>query len=314
MTALRHGLAGILLVWLLGLAGPAPGAPLDPGRIEVGGRLRDYAVHLPNGRRPTAPAPLLLVLHGGNGASAETMMARYRFDEIGDRAGVIVVYPQGVDRQWNDGRNASFRRGRDNADVDDVGFVRALIDVLVRDLPVDRQRIYVAGMSNGGMMTYRLGIELGDRLAGIAAIIANVPANLIGRTPAAPLPVLIMNGTDDPVVPWNGGPVRVLGKSYGEVVSSQRSVDYWLAADRQTAPPRHTWPGDPVPADGCRPERIAYGEPGAPGEVVLYAMHGGGHNVPGADTPNLPGLLGRKCIDLDAAEAIWAFLAPHARP
>ncbi|MDH7568274.1 MAG: PHB depolymerase family esterase [Armatimonadota bacterium] len=279
------------------------------------GRDRVYFVHFPGNQPPAAPKPTLLVLHGGGGASAAEMARRTGMNRIADREGFVVVYPAGVNGVWNDGRGASFRRARGNADVDDVGFIRRLIATLTERGEADPARVYVMGASNGGMMAYRLGIELGDQLAAIAAVIANLPVNLAHRKPVRPLPVLIMNGTDDPMMPWNGGPVRVWGREFGTVLSTERTVRYWTDA-------AHLPPGPTAPRvleegprdDGCRVEVEVYREEGNPAEVILYRIRGGGHNLPGGDTPDRPLLLGRKCTDINAAEVIWAFFRQHALP
>jgi hypothetical protein len=168
------------------------------------------------------------------------------------------------------------------------------------------------GLSNGGMMTYRAGIELGGRLAAIASVIANLPENLAAKRPARPLPVLIMNGTEDPMMPWNGGPVRVLGNEYGTVLSTDATVRYWAQAAHLPLKPKTRALEDRVPGDGCRVEIDEYTQAGNAAEVILYRIQGGGHNLPGGNTPDRPLLLGRKCMDINGAEAIWAFFNKHS--
>jgi polyhydroxybutyrate depolymerase len=296
----------------VGVASPE-NSDLIERSLQVGNLTRSFWVHLPGGSKPGAPSPLVFVLHGGAGASAQLMSRRYGFNAIADREGFIVVYPYGVDGQWNDGRGKTFRRAKDNSSVDDVGFIDAVIEDLAREFAVDRRRIYVTGMSNGGMMTYRLGIELGTKLAAIAPMIANIPVNIVKKKPSSPLSVLIMNGTDDPLVPWRGGPVRVFGSDYGEVVSTEQSVQYWLDGDKIPAKPDRVLLPDPVPTDGCRVELVTYRKEGSPLEVLLYAIRGGGHEIPGSSTREMPRLLGRKCMDINAAEIVWQFFKRHAR-
>ncbi len=101
-----------------------------------------------------------------------------------------------------------------------MDFFPGLIDQFIARGETDRRRIYITGLSNGGMMTHRLGIELSDKLAAIAPVIANIPARLANRRPARPLSVLITNGTADPIIPWGGGEMRKLGRDYGKVLST----------------------------------------------------------------------------------------------
>ncbi|BCW97070.1 MAG: PHB depolymerase family esterase [Fimbriimonadales bacterium] len=277
-------------------------------------RERVYHVHYPNNERPDAPKALVFVLHGGGGASAYEMARRTGMNRIADREDFIVVYPAGVDGYWNDGRAKNFRRAQNSADVDDVGFIAAIIDALVRQGHADSKRVYVMGVSNGGMMAYRLGIELGHRLAAIAPVIANLPESLSSKKPMRPLPVLMMNGTDDPIIPWNGGAVGVFGRGPGAMLSTDRTVQYWVDAANLPRKPATRALEDRAPQDGCTVEVDEYREAGNPVEVVLYRIKGGGHYLPGGNTPNRSGSLGKKCMDINGAEVIWSFFKRHTLP
>jgi len=151
---------------------------------------RTFYVHYPKNRPPADPKPLVFVLHGGGGADAQTMANRTGMNAIADREDFVVTHPAGIDGQWNDGRGKTFRRARDNSDTDDVGFISGLIDHFLKKGIADSTRIYVMGLSNGGMMTHRLGIEIGYKLAAIAPVIANIPKKLSDQKAARELSVL----------------------------------------------------------------------------------------------------------------------------
>jgi polyhydroxybutyrate depolymerase len=282
--------------------------------INHGGMLRTYSVHYPGNRPPTGSRPLLIVLHGGDGARAETMASMTGFNAIADHEEFIVVYPEGLNGEWNDGRGKSFRWDVDNTEVDDVGYIASLIDRLVGNGQADRNRVYVTGVSNGGMMTHRLGIEIGDRLAAIAPVIANLPSNLGERPVSRPLPVLIMNGTLDPIIPWDGGQVSLFGRTFGEVLSTEESVRFWVEATGVPLFPVIEYPDDISETDNCSIVRESYRRDDGTDMVVLYTMVGGGHNYPGASTPSLSRLLGPKCMSIDGSRAIWSFLSQHELP
>ncbi len=300
---------GVTIFFALTACACGDEGPLHLRTLSHGGLERAYAVHYPRNKQPVFRKPLVFVLHGGGGADARTMARRTGMNGIADREDFIVVYPAGVDGQWNDGRGKTFRGAKENAAVDDVGFLSALIDLFVQQGQADAVRIYAMGLSNGGMMTYRLGIELGHRLAAIAAVIANMPEKISSLRASRPLSVLIMNGTADPMMPWNGGPVRVFGKEYGNVLSTDETVRYWVRAALLPPRPETRSLEDTVPGDRCVAEVDRYGAPGRREEVLLYRLKGGGHNLPGGNTPDRPRLLGPKCMDFNGPEVIWSFFA-----
>jgi len=275
--------------------------------LEFEGITRSYYVHLPNNAMPFSPLPILFVLHGGDGADARMMATGTGYNGMADREKFIVVYPYGVDGQWNDGRGKTFRKKTDSG-VNDVGFINNAIDSLLKEFPVDAGRIYVMGASNGGMMALRLGIELGDRIAAIAAVIANLPVNLASARPVRPMPVLIMNGTDDPLIPWEGGELKLFGRNFGYLLSTEETVAFWVKANGLSGKPKTEILPDKVVRDRCTVEVTTYEREGKKPPVILYTIHGGGHNLPGGRTFLRYLLLGNKCMDINGAEVIWDFL------
>ena len=276
------------------------------------GQERTYFVYDPSSQTAKVAKPVIFLLHGGGGADPQKMAQRTGINSLADREGLLVVYPYGLDGQWNDGRGKTFRRADDNSNVDDVGFIAAILDRLIQSGSADPRRIYVVGLSNGGMMTYRLGIELGHRLTAIASVIANLPTNLASQRPRRPLPVLIMNGTADPMMPWDGGSVRVLGREYGEVLSTAATVKYWVKAAGLVEQPETRRLKDRSLDDRSTVEVDVYRQPPGRPEVVLYRVVGGGHQLPGGRTPERPRLLGAKNMDINAMEEVWAFFKKHS--
>jgi len=171
--------------------------------IFSGGLQRTYSVHIPNSYDKTSPTPLVISLHGGGG-TGQGMNKLTNFDSIADAENFIVIYPDGFEKHWNDGRNV--QRYRTQAqNIDDVGFISALIDNISNEVNIDAKRVYVTGISNGAMMSHRLGCELSQKIAAIAPVAGNIPANMASVwSPSRPVSVLIINGTDDPLVPWAG--------------------------------------------------------------------------------------------------------------
>ena len=275
---------------------------------------RTFYLHLPNGFNELESLPVVMVLHGGGKGDGDDIATHFGFNEIADIEGFIAVYPNGVESQWNDGRGKTFRRNEGNEDIDDVGFLSALIDSLIQNYKADPKRIYVTGVSNGGMMTFRLGCEITSTLAAITPVIANMPVNIANDCkPDSPLPVLIMNGTKDPLVPWEGGQVKFLGRKMGEVLSTENSVRFWVEHNKCFEEPVTVSLPDFDDEDESIVRVVTYKSNESDTEVVLYAVIGGGHNIPGSKTPDVRLLLGNKNNDINAAEVIWNFLKKHKR-
>ncbi len=190
------------------------------GWLTHDGRERTYALYTPP--QPSASMPLLIALHGGGGRGSGMIHITYGgFNRLAERETFVVVYPDGVDKRWNDGRGLTeWRAHRER--VDDVGFIAALIDQISAEQPIDRRRVYVTGISNGGMMSYRLACELGDRIAAIAPVVAALPAHLSGCVPPHAMPIILMNGTDDPLIPYQGGPTTPLPSGWRAMAAARR--------------------------------------------------------------------------------------------
>jgi polyhydroxybutyrate depolymerase len=242
--------------------------------------------------------PLLLVFHGG-GTQGRGMPRFTGFDALADRYGVLVAYPSGVGRQWNDG-------GVPNNGVDDVGFIRVLIHQLVRQFPVDRNRIFATGISNGAMFSQRLGCELGDRIAGFAAVDGNMPRALVSSCrPSRAIAVLQMNGTDDPLMPFGGGNVTI-GRGVG-VLSAAQTVAFWVKNDGCSSNPETTALPAIAPPDGTSVVRQRYSNCRSGSKVTFYSVRGGGHTWPGSYQYLPVVFIGRTSNQLDASAAILDF-------
>ncbi|MEO8505593.1 MAG: prolyl oligopeptidase family serine peptidase, partial [Acidobacteriota bacterium] len=192
---------------------------------------------------------------------------------------------------------------------DDVGFLHALVDRLVADHNVDRTRVYVTGISNGGSMTLCLAFQTPDFARAYAAVVASVPApeNMAVTPKNQPVSILFMNGTDDPINPWRGGDVVLwpVLKSRGTVLSAQASIDYFRKLAGLEGAPQVTKLPDRDPGDESTVVRSLWSAPGKR-SVALYAVQGGGHSVP-HPAMHAWRLLGHSNRDIHAANEIWNF-------
>ena len=297
--------------WLRFQRVPEPRLPgaLVEGSLDHAGRTRTWHAYLP-ARRAPAPA-LVLVLHGSSGDWAQARGGyAYAFDELAETEPFIPVYPDGFEGHWNDCRKAG-PYAANTLDVDDVGFLRALVARFAAEHGADRTRVFATGISNGGQMALRLALEAPELVRAAAPVVASLPAerNMDCKPAGRPVAVLIMNGSADPMNPWAGGDVALYGMfgNRGAVLSAEESIDYFRdlaghvgAADITSLPDRD-------PNDGSTVELRRWSTPGKK-PVVLYAIQNGGHNAPHPKL-TLPRLLGPTNHDISAAGEIWTFFA-----
>ncbi len=299
----------------MGICGFSTAAAEDAGSasdtvhtVISGGLKRSYLLHLP--AKPAAGTALALVigLHGGLG-SGKNFRHMTGFDALADAKGFIVAYPDGMHRHWADGRGVNWA---DQHGVDDVAFISSLIDDVERIATVDTRRVYATGISNGGLMCERLGLELGARIAAIAPVAGNMPTALAQSLPAAipAMPVLIMNGTADQLMPYDGG---VVAGDLGTVLSVDATIALWRTlnhVERLGQPIATTLP-DLDQHDGCTVDEAIY-----PGQqrtqVVLCKIIGGGHTWP-SEPPDMLISRGLICRDISASAKIWEFFAAHPK-
>ena len=271
-------------------------AVADDLRIETQDGARTTIV------RPArqGPAPTLIVLHGAT-ISADLTARWSGFAEAAAKAGFAAAFPEGIYRLWNDGR----RDGLANAD--DVGYLRHLTRKLVEDGVADAGRVYLVGISNGGMMTLRMLCEAPEMFAGAATIIANMPANVgTACRLKKPMPILMFNGTADPIVPYKGGEVGRIGR-YGKVWSAERTATF-LAHGNGCGEPSQRPVTGVVREDGIKVVRLDWSGCQSGQPVALYRVEGGGHQLFG-ETNILPAIMGPGTNQVSATEAIMSVFA-----
>jgi polyhydroxybutyrate depolymerase len=294
--------------------------------VPTGSQTRAFRYYVP----PNLPAhaPVVILFHGGTQSMTKIFQPNaggsQAWPPLADREKFLLIVPNGVnpatgdgqgDRQnWNDCRPA-VAGSRTATTADDVEFTRQLIAWSETHYAIDSHRVYATGASNGGEMAYRLAIELSDKIAGAAAFIANLPATSDCQAATQPVPMMIMNGTADPLMPWSGGMVN---GDAGEVLSTQATLDYWLKVNRSATrlPPTRKLPNLDV-TDSSSILETTYPARPAGAEVVFYQVEGGGHAMPSRQYPLSPliqrRLTGPQNRDLEGAEAAWAFLKRQQR-
>ncbi len=285
-------------------------ASAKPHTIAVGGLERTYYLHLPSHYQKEKTPPLVFFLHGG-GQNIKKMARSSQLNKLADRYNFIVAYPVGIDKHWKDGRGETYG-GKSQANVDDVKFIKKLITKLIRTHKVNAKKVYVIGVSNGGLMTLRLGCDLSQKLSASAAVIANIPKKYIGQCkPKKTLPVLLMNGTADPIVPYYGGSMKFFKKRMGEVVSTEKTIDFWRRHNHCNKTRTITHLPDVNKRDKSSVNVSTYTHCKNNATVKLYSIQGGGHTMPGKKGFNMPRIVGQKNRDIEGLKVIVDFLLKH---
>lgn len=287
-----------------------PRAPVLSGTVEaraleVDGRARRYLLYAPPVRK--ARAPLVVLLHGSRQSAQDLRLATgYEFERMADSHGFVAAYPEGYARRWNECRATGTYPAR-ALHIDDVRFVTTLIDELAEREQIDPTRVFLLGYSSGAQLAFRAALAHPERVAAVAAFSANLPTaqnwHPECQIASQAVPVMLVNGTRDRINPFSGGRVAVFGfASRGTVRSARESAEFFAARAGLDAPRRRR---EGIADDSW--DELRWYQPGAP-EVMLLAMHGGGHVVPGPSSA-FPRILGKVSRAFDGPREAWQFFA-----
>jgi polyhydroxybutyrate depolymerase len=249
--------------------GPAGSAPSVGAstlqHLVFGGRDRTYRIYRPASLAANRPTPLVMVLHGrgGTGLGAENKTG---FDHEADARGLLIVYPVGVGQSWNAG-GCCLPASASSSGIDDVGFLNAVLDRVEAGYPIAADHVYVTGLSNGGMMAYRLACEDATRFAAIAPVAGSLL--VAGCSPSRPVSVIHIHGTADTTVPPQGG-TGPAGKVNNP--SALQTLQRFAGYDGCAASPAVTTQGA-VSEHDWKPCRAST-------EVAYYLLNGVGHRWP----------------------------------
>jgi len=265
--------------------------------MQSGDLTRTYYIHLPLSYDGQQAVPLVLAFHG-SGATGQDLSQQTHLNEISDEGDFILVYPDGYEEQWADGRGTT---PPEQAGVDDVAFVSALIDKLSGELNVDKSRVYVTGFSNGGIFVQRLACELADKITAMASVSGTMAANISEQCqPARPIPVMLFMGTSDPSVPFEGGEVD---GNQGIDLSAVETIQQWVIHNGCSSTPTVTQAPSAI-NDGTAIFRTQYSSCKDNADVVLYTIEDGVHTWPGGSES---AQTAQANDNLDASQVIWDF-------
>jgi polyhydroxybutyrate depolymerase len=296
-------LSGGALAWFF--YAPMPKPPEEPAvsrTLTLGGLTRSFLVYASPALKPGAP--VLLVLHGSlmDGPKMRGMLGG-GFERLARKRGAVVVYPTGFEGHFNEGRLAASYSAR-TLNLEDVGFARAMVDALAAKHKIDPRRVYVFGYSNGGAMAMRLAAEAPDLVSGIIVANANVPTpdNMGWKLQPARTRVVLIEGTKDPINPYDGGRVTIFGfGDRGTVLPALESARWFAQRSGLAAAPVL----DAV--SRINGLDVRQQDWGAPAQVRLLTLQGAGHTVPQSGY-RFPRFLGATVRDDTLLDAAWQML------
>lgn len=291
----------------------APTAAVERVEIMRPEGQRHYLKAVPT-RLAAEKRPLVIVLHG-SGASAEQVLGlAFPYSplsvwlEIAEREQVVVIAPDGCKRRgqraWNDG----FAGIASNPQCDDVAFIEAIIERAITEDDIDPERVYLIGVSKGGMMAYRIAAEIPHRLAAFSAVLAAMPQHAAYSVPGQALSALIVAGTDDPFIPYKGGKSIITLGFTAPALGIEATAALWCKLAGLAGPPAISGSTGAI--------RQTWGDLPGSLQVVLLTIVGGGHAEP-SRKKRYPGLFsrfpGRQSAELEIAEEAWAFFQNKRR-
>lgn len=276
--------------------------------IIVNGVERTYELYVPSDIDYSKTVPILIVLHGGGG-QGKGMIKLTGFNDEADKNKFIVVYPDGINKHWNDGREVNVTL-KDGKVVNDVQFISQLIDTVKTKYQIENSNIFVTGISNGGFMCFRLACDMLDKIKAIAVVAASMTIEQINYCcPSSPVPVMIIFGDQDPLVPFEGGDVGFkLFKKRGKVIPVKQTVDFWVKNNECNSDPAITTVDSSSDEDTKAVNYLYSG--GKNNSCVNYwLIKGGGHTWPGGYQYLPKAIIGSTSRQIKASEEIWKFFS-----
>lgn len=251
---------------------------------------------------------LILCLHGGSGTPENMMrLTRRGFNRLADQSGFIVGYPAALNKFWNDGREDSISLSHYN-DIDDVGFLEKVIEYGIDSFRIDPSRVFISGISNGGLMSFKLACESSKKIKAIAAVSASLALDqLVTCSADTTISVMIINGTRDPIMPYDGGEIKFNQQSRGVVLSTEETINFWKEENKCKEKVIKKDVSNTNTFDETRSEKFIYNNCENDSKVELITVNNGGHSWPGGRQYLGERFIGKTSKDFDASKEIWKF-------
>jgi polyhydroxybutyrate depolymerase len=276
-------------------------ADVVDGEIMVDGTKRTFHFFKPLKQIDAAMLPLVMVLHGG-GSDGQSMMRFSRFNDLASDENFIAVYPDGYNRSWNDGRPEL------NNHLDDVKFISMLIDYLISKHGADPNKVFITGISNGAIFSLYLAAKIPGKIRAVAAVCGSIPQfNPKEYALSIPLSVMVINGTEDPLLKYNGGSITVGKNNRGSIMATDSMISFYRRYMQCNITPEETKLANINLKDHSFATKLVYKSCTDKKEIILIKVEHGGHTWPGGFQYLPKSIVGNVCRDFNATAEIWDF-------
>lgn len=260
-------------------------------KMQVDQVEREYIIFQPKVIKQNV---ILIGLHG-RGGTGEELMWKTEFNQLAEKEGFLIVYPFGLNKAWVDGRKLPDEDSR----ADDEKFLLTLKEKLQKEFGI--RKFFLFGYSNGGFMTQKMAFKYPDSFSGYASVVSTISENLSKEKPKQPVPVLFINGTEDPIVPYKGGMIQ---GNRGNVLAAEDTVKHWVKWNKCSVKPDAEIINQQT--DGVKVFSHTYTNCKSGKPVRFLKLEGAGHGWPGKLEEEKPGF-GKFTSEINANEEIWKF-------
>jgi polyhydroxybutyrate depolymerase len=246
--------------------------------ILIENHYRSFSYYKPTGN--IVNGSLMFIMHGSGGNSNNMLQPASKLQTIANNEKLLVVYPNGYLHFWNECRKYS-NAVANKEDINEQAFFTAMINYFQIKYSISKHKVFASGFSGGGQMAYKLALTMPGTFKAVTVVVANMPdsASCDCVLSGKPMPVMIINGTDDKTNPYNGGEMFVNNASFGVVLSSEKSLAYWATLAGYNGEPEKTLLPDTDPSDHKTIEKYSYHQKNKP-TVTLLKVVGGHHDYP----------------------------------
>ncbi len=301
----------VIFAWyfLTSCTAPPPEIPPGPKEVQFGhdNHIRNVTFQIPKKLRRRNRSLVLCLHDGGDNPDGIARITRRGFDKLSETNNFILGYPEALNEYWNDAREDSISLSHYN-EIDDVGYIQKVIEYAIDSFNIDPERVFVAGFSEGGFMSFRLACEIPGKIKGFAMVASSLPLDqIVECTPDTTVSFMMINGTRDPILPYEGGQMTIEEQELGSMLAAEEAIKYWLEENECTDRSSTKDMANRDTFDETRSEKVTYSNCKNKNKIILIRVVNGGHSWPGGRQYQTKKNIGRVSQDFVATEEIWKF-------